>query len=56
MASKKKKEPAVQMSSDKIAADISAFLQKGGQIEEVPRGVSGNTPTKGSRSITLSKR
>lgn len=53
---KKKKDAAVTMSSEQLQNDINAFLKKGGAIEEVPRGVSGNSSFKGSRSISLSKR
>lgn len=53
---KKKKEAAADISSEQIQSDIKAFLKKGGAIEKVPRGVSGNSTFKGSRSITLNKR
>ncbi|HEY9034952.1 MAG TPA: hypothetical protein VIN71_13505 [Pseudomonadales bacterium] len=52
---RKKKEAAAAISSEQIQADIAAFLKKGGAIEEVPRGVSGNSAFKGNRSITLGR-
>lgn len=52
MATKKKQAAAVE-TSDSIAKQMEEFLSRGGQIEQIDSGVSGQTNFKGSRHITL---
>lgn len=49
----KKKQPAAVETSDSIAKQMEEFLSRGGQIEQIDSGVSGQTNFKGSRHITL---
>lgn len=39
-----------------IEEQIARFLETGGKIQEIPRGVSGQVVTTGPRHITLGKR
>lgn len=52
MATKKKQDAATE-TSDSIAKQMEEFLARGGHIEQIDSGVSGQTDYKGSRHITL---
>ncbi|MDY7566109.1 hypothetical protein QN400_13385 [Pseudomonas sp. RTC3] len=52
--SKPKAAPAVE-TSDSINAQIATFLKSGGQIQEIAKGVSGQTFGP-SKQITLGKK
>jgi hypothetical protein len=52
--SKPKPAPAVE-TSDSINAQIAAFLKSGGEIQQIEKGVSGQTFAP-SRQITLGKK
>ena len=49
-----KPAPAVE-TRESIEAQIAAFLQAGGEIQQIDRGVSGQTWTSG-RQISLAKK
>lgn len=53
MATKKKQSDAAVETSASIAKKMEEFLARGGQIEQIDQGVSGQTDYKGSRHITL---
>ena len=53
MANKPKKE-AVASSKEDLAAQVEDFLKKGGKVQQIPAGVSGQTTTSGPRQIVLS--
>ena len=53
-ASKSKPAPAVE-TSDSINAQIEAFLKSGGEIQQINKGVSGQTFGP-SKQITLGKK
>ena len=53
MATKKKQSDAATETSDTIAKQMEEFLSRGGHIEQIDSGVSGQTDYKGSRHITL---
>lgn len=55
-ASKRSKDTAAPESRESIEAQVQAFLANGGEIEQVPKGVSGQTNTSGPRHITLGKK
>ncbi|WP_295799051.1 hypothetical protein [uncultured Microbulbifer sp.] len=55
-ASKRAKDTAAPESRESIEAQVQAFLANGGKIEQVPKGVSGQTNTSGPRHITLGKK
>ena len=38
-----------------IEAQTAAFLQRGGEIQRIPNGVSGQILTTGTRHITIAK-
>ncbi|MCK7599147.1 hypothetical protein M0G74_17880 [Microbulbifer sp. CAU 1566] len=54
--SKRGKETVSPESRESIEAQVQAFLQNGGKIEQVPKGVSGQTNTSGPKHITLGKK
>lgn len=57
MASSKKRGQSVPAeTSESIAEQTAAFLKSGGKIEEVPRGVSGQTSLAARKHITISSR
>lgn len=51
---KPKPQPAVE-TSESIEAQIAAFLKSGGEIQQIAKGVSGQSLTP-SRHITISKK
>jgi hypothetical protein len=53
MANKPKKE-AVASSTEDLASQVEDFLKKGGKVQQIPAGVSGQTTTSGPRQIVLS--
>lgn len=53
MASKSAKAAAANETSESIANQVEAFLQKGGEITQVDTGVSGQKNVSGPRHITL---
>ncbi|MCF7203098.1 hypothetical protein [Pseudomonas oligotrophica] len=53
-ASSRKSEPAVE-TSESLAAQMAAFLKSGGEIQQIPTGVSGQSQTP-SRQITISRK
>jgi hypothetical protein len=55
-ASKKRGQSAPVETSESIAEQTAAFLKAGGKIEEVPRGVSGQTSLASRKHITISSR
>jgi hypothetical protein len=55
-ASKKRGQSAPAETSKSIAEQTAAFLKAGGKIEEVPRGVSGQTSLASRKHITISSR
>ena len=55
-ASKRGKDNGAPESRESIEAQVQAFLANGGKIEQVPKGVSGQTNTSGPRHITLGKK
>lgn len=52
--SKPKPAPAVETSAS-IDAQVAAFLKAGGEIQQIAKGVSGQTYG-GSKQITISKK
>ncbi|MCH9692514.1 MAG: hypothetical protein K0U59_10735 [Gammaproteobacteria bacterium] len=54
-ASKRKQSTPLE-SRKSIEQQIEAFLSAGGEIEQVPKGVSGQTTTSGPKHITLGKK
>ena len=54
--SKRAKDNVAPESRESIEAQVQAFLANGGKIEQVPKGVSGQTNTSGPRHITLGKK
>ena len=55
MANKPKKE-AVASSKEDLASQVEDFLKKGGKVQQIPAGVSGQTTTSGPRQIVLSQK
>ena len=51
-----KKNEAIEETSASIEAQMAQFLAEGGEIQQIPRGVSGQVATTGPRHITLGKR
>lgn len=49
----KKKQPAAKITSQAIAEQTAAFLKKGGEIQHIKSGVSGQQNMSGPRHITL---
>lgn len=48
--------PADDFSSHSIEEQTARFLAKGGKIQQIPQGLSGQVATSGPRHITLGKR
>ena len=48
--------PTDDFSSDSIEEQTARFLAKGGKIQQIPLGVSGQVATSGPRHLTLGKR
>ncbi|MGO3346159.1 MAG: hypothetical protein ACTIM4_12925 [Marinomonas sp.] len=49
----KKKQPAASETSESIEKQMQEFLARGGQIEKINSGVSGQSQLTGSRHISL---
>ena len=57
MASNKRRgQPAATETSQSIAEQVARFLNDGGKIEEVPRGVSGQPGAVARKHITISNK
>ncbi|WKD50483.1 hypothetical protein [Microbulbifer spongiae] len=54
--SSRRKQSTSLETSESIEAQVQAFLEKGGEIQQVPKGVSGQTNTAGPKHITLGKK
>ncbi len=52
----KKKAPPAEQTSSAIEEQIAAFIKSGGEIEQINRGVSGQTSLAGPKHITLGKK
>ncbi|MEW5249942.1 hypothetical protein [Microbulbifer sp. 2201CG32-9] len=53
----KRKQPSAPVDTrETIEQQVQAFLAAGGEIEQVPKGVSGQTNVSGPRHITLGKK
>lgn len=52
----KRKQPTAAETSQNIEEQVQAFLAGGGEIQQVPKGVSGQTNTSGPKHITLGKK
>ncbi|WNZ57435.1 hypothetical protein ACJJI5_18745 [Microbulbifer sp. EKSA008] len=55
-SSSNRKQAAPLETSESIEEQVKAFLAGGGEIEQVPKGVSGQTNTSGPKHITLGKK
>ncbi|GAB2894996.1 hypothetical protein GCM10027180_26070 [Microbulbifer echini] len=55
-SSSSRKQATSLETSESIEAQVQAFLAKGGEIEQVPKGMSGQTNTSGPKHITLGKK
>ena len=55
-SSKKRGQSAPVETSQSIAEQTAAFLKAGGKVEEVPRGVSGQTSLAARKHITISSK
>jgi hypothetical protein len=55
-SSKKRNQVTPAETSASIAEQTALFLKSGGKIEEVPRGVSGQTSLAAKRHITISRK
>ncbi len=55
-SSSKRKQILVEETHISIAEQTAAFLKKGGEIDEIPRGVSGQKSIAGPKHITLGNR
>jgi hypothetical protein len=53
MANKSKKDAVISNRAD-LNLHVEAFLKAGGQVQQIPSGVSGQTSTSGPRQIVLS--
>jgi len=51
-----KKQAAAQETSESIAEQVAAFLAAGNKIQEIKRGVSGQSTTRGPKHITISNK
>ena len=56
MASRKRRQAAPIETSQSIAEQTAAFIKAGGKVEQVPRGVSGQTSLTARKHITISTR
>lgn len=54
-ASKRAQNTSVE-TRESIEEQVQAFLAAGGEIQQVPKGVSGQSNTSGPRHITLGKK
>ena len=54
MASRKRKQAAPVETSQSIAEQTAAFIKAGGKVEQIPRGVSGQTSLTTRKHITIS--
>ena len=52
----KRKQPTSLENRNAIEEQVQAFLASGGEIQQVPKGVSGQTNTSGPKHITLGKK
>ena len=52
----KRKQPTSLENRQSIEEQVQAFLASGGEIQQVPKGVSGQTNTSGPKHITLGKK
>lgn len=52
----KKKQPSAVETSNSIEEQTRAFLQDGGEIQQIKTGVSGQQSLAGPKHITLGKR
>lgn len=52
----KRKQPTAVETRETIEEQVQAFLAAGGEIQQVPKGVSGQTSTSGPKHITLGKK
>lgn len=55
-AAKRKQQPTAMETRESIEEQVQAFLAGGGEIQQVPKGVSGQTNTSGPKHITLGKK
>ncbi|MCO1334170.1 hypothetical protein MO867_07415 [Microbulbifer sp. OS29] len=55
-SSSNRKQPTPLETSESIEEQVKAFLAEGGEIKQVPKGVSGQTNTSGPKHITLGKK
>nr|WP_277611312.1 hypothetical protein [Microbulbifer celer] len=56
-ASKRGKDSNTPLESrESIESQVQAFLSGGGEIQQIPKGVSGQTNTSGPKHITLGKK
>lgn len=55
-SSKRNKQPTSVETRETIEEQVQAFLASGGEIQQVPKGVSGQTSTSGPKHITLGKK
>lgn len=51
--SKNSKTPSASETSESIANQVEAFLQSGGEIQQINTGVSGQQSVSGPKHITL---
>ena len=56
MASRKRGQAAPLETSQTIAEQTATFLKDGGKVEQVPRGVSGQTSLAARKHITISNK
>jgi hypothetical protein len=56
MAAKKRGAAAPAQTSQSIADQTNAYLKGGGKVEEVPRGVSGQTSLAARKHITITSK
>jgi len=56
MAAKKRGPAAPAQTSESIADQTQAFIKDGGKVEQVPRGVSGQTSLAARKHITISSK
>lgn len=51
-----KSQASAAITSASLKEQMAKFLAAGGEIQQIPRGVSGQVATSGPRHITLGKR
>jgi len=54
--SSSKDQKNAELTSDSIQAQIEAFLKTGGKINQIEKGVSGNTQMSGKKHIVISSK